>query len=63
MGRTYMFECEKCGYHAMVSGGLAEGLDFTAQTILCHECRELQDAIISDASAGGGPAPIQPAAR
>jgi hypothetical protein len=47
MGRTYVFDCVKCGYQAKVAGGLAEGLEFTVQTIVCHECRELTDAVIS----------------
>lgn len=47
MGRTYQFECEKCGYRVKVAGGAAEGLEFTVQTILCCECRELRDAVTS----------------
>ena len=47
MGRTYMFECEKCDYQARVAGGREEGLEFTVQTILCQECRQLQDSVIS----------------
>ena len=47
MGRTYFFWCGKCRYVAKVAGGPSEGLEFTVQTILCHECRELQDAVIA----------------
>jgi len=46
MGRTYLFECMKCGYRAQVAGGASSGERFSVQTILCHECRELYDAII-----------------
>jgi hypothetical protein len=45
MGRTYLFECEKCGYRVKVAGGGAEGLEFTVQTIQCYQCRELQDVV------------------
>jgi hypothetical protein len=45
MGRTYVFECKTCGYSAKVAGGTAEGLEFTVQTIVCLDCRELQDAV------------------
>jgi hypothetical protein len=47
MGRIYLFECEKCGYRVKVAGGAAEGLEFTLQTILCYQCRELQDVVTS----------------
>jgi predicted RNA-binding Zn-ribbon protein involved in translation (DUF1610 family) len=45
MGRTYLFECPKCGYRARVAGGSADGKRFAVQTILCHDCRELYDAV------------------
>ena len=46
MGRTYLFECFKCGYHAPVAGGAAEGEHFAVQTIACVDCRALYDAVI-----------------
>ena len=45
MGRTYLFECPKCAYRAKVAGGATEGAQCSVQTILCHECRELHDAV------------------
>ena len=45
MGRTYLFECSKCGYRAKVSGGADEGLHFAVQTISCTDCKELYDAV------------------
>ncbi len=45
MGRSYWFECGKCGYRAKVSGRLDRGLDFFVQTILCRDCKELYDAV------------------
>jgi hypothetical protein len=45
MGRTYLFECTKCGYRAKVAGGASDGLRFAVQTIQCFECRELHDAV------------------
>ena len=47
MARIYLFDCGKCGYRARVVGGLAEGLDLTAQTIRCAECHSLHDAVIA----------------
>jgi hypothetical protein len=45
MGRTHLFECSKCGYHARVAGGAAEGEYFAVQTIACADCRALYDAV------------------
>jgi hypothetical protein len=46
MGRTYSFECPRCGYRAHVAGGTAEGGSFAVQTIACADCRALYDAVI-----------------
>jgi hypothetical protein len=46
MGRSYWFECPKCGYRAKVSGRADRGLGFFVQTILCRDCRELHEAVI-----------------
>jgi ribosomal protein S27AE len=46
MGRTYLFECGKCGYRATVAGGVERGPQLVVQTIHCLECRELHDAVI-----------------
>jgi hypothetical protein len=46
MGRTYLFECSKCGYRAQVSGGVDRGRYAVVQTILCADCKELYDAVI-----------------
>ena len=45
MGRSYWFECPKCGYRTKVSGRADRGLGFFVQTILCRDCKELYDAI------------------
>jgi len=45
MGRSYWFECSRCGYRAKVSGRADGGLSFCVQTILCCDCRELYDAV------------------
>jgi hypothetical protein len=47
MIRIFLFECEECGYTVKVAGGLTEGRDLAAQTILCEECNELRDAVIA----------------
>ncbi len=45
MGRTYLFECGKCGYRAQVAGGADRGWHVAVQTVHCLECRELHDAV------------------
>ncbi len=45
MGRTYWFECARCGYRAKVAGRADRGLDFFVQTIVCGECKQLYDAV------------------
>lgn len=45
MGRSYWFECVKCGYRARVSGREDRGAHFVVQTVLCADCRELYDAV------------------
>jgi len=45
MGRSYWFECPKCGYRAKVSGGADRGLTFFVQTVLCCDCMELYDSV------------------
>ena len=45
MGRSYWFECPRCGYRAKVAGRADQGLSFAVQTILCRDCRELYDAV------------------
>ena len=45
MGKSYWFECEKCGYRSKVAGRADEGLHLHVQTILCRDCKELYDAV------------------
>ncbi len=45
MGRSYYFECSRCGYRAKVAGRADRGLQFFVQTIVCSDCRELYDAV------------------
>jgi hypothetical protein len=45
MGRTYLFECSRCGYRAKVSGGVDRGFHVAIQTVVCGECKELYDAV------------------
>ncbi len=45
MGKSYWFECGKCGYRAKVAGRAEEGLHLAVQTILCQDCKELYDAV------------------
>src|SRR5215831_18047429 len=45
MGKSYWFECGRCGYRAKVAGRADEGLHLSVQTILCQDCKELYDAV------------------
>ncbi len=46
MGKSYWFECSKCGYRAKVSGRADRGVNCFVQTIVCFDCKELYDGII-----------------
>ena len=46
MGRSYLFECSKCGYKASVSGGADDGFEFAVQTAVCRDCRSLFDSVV-----------------
>lgn len=45
MGKSYWFECSRCGYRAKVAGRADDGLHLSVQTILCQDCKELYDAV------------------
>lgn len=47
MGRMYLFECKKCGYHTSVAGGLSEGYDLKGRTMVCSDCRSIYDCVIA----------------
>ena len=46
MGRSYLFECLKCGYRVHVAGGADEGEHFAVQTIACSDCKALHNAVV-----------------
>ncbi|MCS7338052.1 MAG: hypothetical protein NZ739_07425 [Verrucomicrobiae bacterium] len=43
MGRSYMFECPRCYYRAIVAGGLDSSFHCWVQTIVCYDCKALHD--------------------
>src|SRR5215208_5479926 len=45
MGRTYLFDCSRCGYRARVSGRADHGFNVCVQTITCQDCTQLYDAV------------------
>jgi hypothetical protein len=45
MGRTYVFECTKCGCKAKVSGRPERGVRFAVNTVSCKQCKQLYDVI------------------
>jgi hypothetical protein len=46
MGRSYHFDCSRCGYRVAVSGGPDTGVRFWVQTIGCRGCKALHDAVV-----------------
>jgi hypothetical protein len=48
MGRSYWFECSRCGYRAAVSGRPDRGPDFFVETISCRDCKKLYDAVVKE---------------
>ena len=48
MGSLYDFACANCGYEAMVSGKDDRGMMCATTTILCEDCREICDAVVSE---------------
>lgn len=45
MGRSFSFECGRCGYRARVSGGADRGVNVQVQTVSCRDCQALHDAV------------------
>jgi predicted RNA-binding Zn-ribbon protein involved in translation (DUF1610 family) len=45
MGRSYLYECPRCGYRARVSGRAENGVYFAVETVACRDCGELHDAV------------------
>jgi len=46
MGKTYLYNCPRCGYRAKVSGVVDDGFGRIIQTIECCDCKELYDVPI-----------------
>ena len=45
MGRSYWFECARCGYRAKVSGRADRGINLFVETIVCQDCKQLYDVV------------------
>lgn len=45
MGKSYVFECSKCGYRTWVCGGADSGHDVRVHTVSCRDCRKLFDVV------------------
>lgn len=48
MGTSYEFICPSCDYKAEVSGKKDIGMACATMTIICEECKELYDIVISE---------------
>ena len=48
MGTSYEFVCTLCGYSKVVSGGNDVGMLSAATTIICKDCKELYDIVVSE---------------
>jgi uncharacterized paraquat-inducible protein A len=46
MGTKYGFQCPKCGYKAIVSGGRDYGFVAVIRTMICVDCNDLVDVVI-----------------
>jgi hypothetical protein len=46
MGRTYLYECVRCGYRAKAAGKEDRGQEFFVQSIVCTDCKEVYDAVV-----------------
>jgi hypothetical protein len=46
MGRTYLYECVRCGYRAKAAGKEDRGQEFVVQSIVCTDCKEVYDAVV-----------------
>jgi len=47
MGSLFEYRCPNCRFSAMVSGGDDCGRASATTTILCEDCRELSDELVS----------------
>ena len=56
MGRVYRFHCAKCGYAVECSGGGDTGRFAATTTVVCEQCRGLQDVVM----VAGAPEPQCP---
>jgi hypothetical protein len=59
MGRTYLFDCSRCGYRAKVSGRADHGFTACVQTIVCLDCKKLYDAVTRAKRPLSNGAPLQ----
>jgi len=59
MGRTYLYECLRCGYRAKAAGKEDRGQEFFVQSIICSDCKELYDAVVKVKMPRGPALPIQ----
>ena len=48
MGHTQQFTCPNCEYSADVAGGRTFGFSAVVETIVCHDCKELYDAVANE---------------
>jgi rubrerythrin len=48
MGSSYEFTCRQCEYSAEVSGGDDAGKISATTTILCEDCKQLFDVMVSE---------------
>lgn len=48
MGIRYQYNCKKCGYNIVTSGGADTGFILLTDTFKCNECRIIFDAKVGD---------------
>ncbi len=46
MGRLFSFQCPKCAYTVDCSGKADAGMMSATRTVVCDQCRNLQDVVV-----------------
>lgn len=46
MGQRWTYQCKKCGYSTLVSGGQDVGMMIKTDTFICLKCKEVVDVVI-----------------
>ena len=48
MGTKYTFNCKRCGYNVLVSGGHDFGMKVVTDTFICGSCKNVVDVCVGE---------------